>query len=151
MFSIEFTDEPLEYPFDDASIPAAPGRLVLGKSTEEFLANLSLWSRTDYESHWTRELKRLFQGNLKATLVVSYDDPKAASNMEIWRAYRDGEWIHFQNRLLSYRSLPREFEISEIGRYMEERVTINAEGDKISEWNVAIRDVEMFLSRSGAL
>ena len=55
MFSIGFTDEPLEYPYDDTSIPAAPGRLVLGESTEEFLANLSLWSKLDYESHWTRE------------------------------------------------------------------------------------------------
>jgi hypothetical protein len=36
MFSIGFTDEPLEHPYDDTSIPAAPGTLVLGKSTEEF-------------------------------------------------------------------------------------------------------------------
>jgi hypothetical protein len=51
MFSIGFTDEPLEYPYDDTNIPAAPGRLVLGKSIEEFLANLSLWSRSVSESH----------------------------------------------------------------------------------------------------
>ena len=51
MFSIKFADEPLEYPFDDTTIPAAPGALVLGKTTEEFLANLSLWSKSDYESH----------------------------------------------------------------------------------------------------
>ena len=70
MFSIGFTDEPLEYPYDDTSIPAAPGTLRLGKSTEEFLANLSLLSKLDYESHWARELKGLVEGNLKAALVV---------------------------------------------------------------------------------
>jgi hypothetical protein len=151
MFSIAFTDEPLEYPYDDTSIPSAPGRLVLGKSTEEFLANLSLWSKSDYESHWTRELKALFEGSLKVALIVSYDDPKAASNMEIWRAYRDGEWVRFQNQLLPYGSLPHEFEILDISRYIEDRMTINTEGDRISEWDVAIRDVEIFLRRSNAL
>ena len=151
MFSIGFTDEPLEYPYDDTSIPAAPGALVLGKCTEEFLANLSLWGKSDYEAHWTRELRALFAGNSKAALVVSYNDPKAASNMEIWRVYRDGEWVHFQNQILSYSSLPHEFEISEISRYIEDRVVITAEGDKMSEWDVALRDIETFLWRSNAL
>ena len=70
MFSIGFSDEPLEYPYDDTTIPAAPGRLVFGKSTEEFLANLSLWSKSDYESDWTRELRGLLEGNLKAARGV---------------------------------------------------------------------------------
>ncbi len=151
MFSIGFTDEPLEYPYDDTSIPAAPGRLVLGESTEEFLANLSLWSKLDYESHWTRELKALFEGSPKAALIVSYDDPKASSNLEIWRVYRDGEWLHFQNQLPWYSDLPKEFEISEMSRYIDDRVVINAEGDRISEWHVPIRDIELFLRRSNAL
>jgi hypothetical protein len=99
MFSIGFTDEPLEYPYDDTGIAAAPGKLVLGKWTEEFLANLSLWSKLDYESHWTRELKALLEGKPKVALVVSYNDPHPASNLEIWRVYRDGEWLHFQNQL----------------------------------------------------
>jgi hypothetical protein len=45
LFSIGFTDERLEYPNDDMSIPVAPGRLALGKSTEGFLANLSPWGK----------------------------------------------------------------------------------------------------------
>jgi hypothetical protein len=92
MFSIGFTDQPVEYPYDDTSIPAAPGKLLLGKSTEDFVANLSLWSKSDYESHWVHELKALAERASKIALVVSYDDPNASSNMEIWRVYRDGEW-----------------------------------------------------------
>lgn len=151
MFSIGFTDEPLEHPYDNPTIPAGPGALVLGKCTEEFLANLSLWGKSEYEAHWTRELSALIAGNPKAALVVSYDDPKAASNMEIWRVYRDGEWVHFQNQILSYGSLPHEFEISEIRRYIEDRVAITAEGNRISEWHVAIRDIETFLLGSRIL
>jgi hypothetical protein len=145
MFSIGFTDQPLEHPYDDTSVPAAPGRLVLGKSIEEFLANLSLWDKSDYESHWARELKGLFVGNFKAALVVSYDDPRAASNMEIWRVYREEELLYFQNQLLPYGNLPNQFEISEISRYIPDRMVIAAEGSRVSEWEVAIRDVEMFL------
>src|ERR1051326_4178063 len=148
MFLIEFTDEPLEFPYDDTSIPAAPGKVVLGKSTEEFVANLSLWSKSDYESHWARELKALVEGSSKVALVVSYDDPKASSNMEIWRVYRDGEWAHFQNQLPFYSDLPHNFEISKMSEYIQDREVITAEGNRLSEWDVAVRDIELFLQRS---
>lgn len=148
MFSIEFTDEPLEYPYDDTSVSGAPGRLILGNSEEEFLANLSLWGKPDYQSHWKHELRLLLVGNPKVALVVSYADPKAASSMEIWRVFRDGEWAHFQNQLLSYSTLTDDFEISEIDRYIDDRTITNADGDRISEWDVAIQDIQLFLERS---
>lgn len=151
MFLIGFTEEPLEYPFDDPSIPAAPGRLVLGKCEEEFLANLSLWGKPDYQSHWTSELRSILEGSPKAALVVSYDDPSAASNMEIWRVYREGEWAHFQNQLLPYTSLPDNFNVSEISRYIQDRTITTEDGDRISEWDVHIRDIETFLWRTGKL
>jgi len=151
MFSIGFTDDLLEYPYDDADIPAAPGRLMLGKTEEEFLANLSLWGKSDYEAHWIRELKALLEKNSKVALVVSYHDPKAASNMEIWRVYRDGDWAHFQNQLLWLDSLPEGFKVSEMSCYIQDRAVMTADGNRISEWNVPLRDIEVFLRNSGAL
>jgi hypothetical protein len=145
VFSIEFTDEPLEYPEDDTSIPAAPGRLVLGKSTEEFLASLSVWGKSDYESHWTRELNTLLKGNPKVALVVSYYG-NPASNMEIWHVYRDGELAHFQNQILWYSALPRGFEVSKLSQYIPDRAVMDAEGNRFSEWDVAIQDIELFLA-----
>jgi hypothetical protein len=133
MFSIGFTDDPLEYPFEDPTIAAAPGMLMLGKSEEEFLANLSVWNKAEYWSHWMRELKALVEGSSKAALVVSYNDPRAASNIEIWRLYLDGEWAHFQNQLLWYDSLPIDFEISRMSQYIEDRTRITDDGDHISE------------------
>lgn len=148
MFSIQFTDEPLEYPFDDNSIPAAPGILVLGKTTEEFLANLALWSKSDYESRWKRELRSLCEGRTKIALVVSYNDPKVSYNLEIWRVYRDGEWAHFQNQLPYYSDLPEGFEVSKMSGYIQDRATANASGQRISEWDVPLRDIESFLQNS---
>ena len=150
MFSIGFTDEPLEYPYDDTGVPAAPGRLVLGKSIEEFLANLSVWPKSDYEAHWMRELTGLVEGNPKVALVVSYYG-KQASNMEIWRAYRDGEWTHFQNQILWYSALPPGFEVAKLSEYIEDREVVTAEDNRISEWDVHIRDIELFLRRSNVL
>lgn len=146
MFSIGFTDEPLEYPYDDTSIPAAPGRLVLGESAEEFLANLSAWAKSDYESHWRRELKTLLEGNPKVALVASYYG-NPASNMEIWRVYRDGELVHFQNQILWYSTLPSGFEVLKLSQYIQDRAVATQEGDRISEWDVPIRDIELFLRR----
>ena len=149
MFSIGFTDEPMEFPYDDTSVPAAPGRLVLGKSTEEFLANLSVWGKSDYESHWTRELKTLLEGNPKVALVVSYYG-NPASNMEIWRVYRDGELVHFQNQILWYSTLPHAFEVPKLSQYIQDREVVTAEGNRISEWDVTIRDIELFFGGRAA-
>jgi len=88
------TDEPTEYPYDDTNIPAAPGKLVLGKSTEEFLANLSVWAKSDYESHWARELKMLLEGNPKVALVVSYYGNPAST-------WRFGEHIETESGSIS--------------------------------------------------
>src|SRR5882672_8532352 len=82
MFSIGFTEEPLEYPYDDISIPAAPGVPWLGPCFEKFLANISMWDKSGwdksgYESHRRRELTALFKGNPKVALIVSFDDPQA--------------------------------------------------------------------------
>ena len=144
MFSIGFTDEPLEYPYDDTSIPAAPGRLILAQSTEDFLANLSEWAKSDYESHWRRELRTLVDGNPKVGIVVSYHG-RRASNMEIWRAYRDEELVHFQNQILWHSALPPEFEVSKLSQYIQDRAIVTPEGHRISEWHVPLRDVELFL------
>src|ERR1700684_1651534 len=89
MFTIRFSDEQVEYPYDDATIPAASGFLMLGEHREDFLANLSKWSKVDYERHWCRELRALLNGRHKVALIVSFNDPQAADNMEIWEVYRD--------------------------------------------------------------
>lgn len=150
MFLIDFLDEPLEYPFDDTSIPAASGRMILGKTMEDFLSNLALWSKEDYKSHWKRELKALFEGAPKVALIVSFNDPEAAWNMEIWPVYRDGEYAHFQNHFPLYSDLPRDFKIMELSSYIKDRATFTEDGDQISEWRVSMRDIEIFLQRVSA-
>lgn len=148
MFSIKFNDLPLEYPYDNTAVPAAPGALVIGHYTEDFLANLALWSKPDYEAHWQRELQAFANGRLKVALIVSYDHPKSG---EIWCIYRDGEWARFQNQILFSDRLPDGFELSEASRHIDDRQVKDEDGNQISEWNVHIRDIESFLQRSNVL
>ena len=151
MFSIGFTDEPLEYPYDDDHIPAAPGLLMLGKTSEGFLANLGKWDKKAYESQWTRELNSLVEGSSKVSLVASFAEPQDAAYIEVWPCYRDEEWVWVQNRLLSYSSLPPEFNVLEVSRYLRDRRMVDEDGNRISEWRVALRDIETFLHRSGVM
>jgi hypothetical protein len=149
MFLISFIDGPLEYPDDDPTLPAAPGKLQLGHWTEDFLANLFLWKKLEYESHWRNELRSLVAGAAKVALVVSYNAPGADSNMEIWRVYRDGEWARFQNQLLPYSALPRDFAMSRLNDCIADRRILNDDGQRISEWGVHLRDIETFLTSYG--
>jgi hypothetical protein len=134
MFSIQFDDQPLEYPYDDTSVPAAPGSLHLGKWMEEFDLNLSVWSKSQYESHWMHELKELVTGRPKIALIVNFSDPKNSSNMEIWLVYRDGELVYIQNQIPWYSNLPRDFDVSKISESIDDRQETTSEGYRISEW-----------------
>jgi hypothetical protein len=150
MFAIGFTDEPVEHPNEDERI-AAPGMLVLGKTMEEFLANLGAWNKNDYRSHWLTELKALVNGRSNAVLIVDYNDPAESSNLEVWKLYRNGEQVYFQNQLLFCDALPPTFVVSEIASVAGERKTENEDGDRFSEWMVSLREIEMFMMRTEPL
>jgi hypothetical protein len=47
-FSIAFQEEPLLYPCEDRTTPAAGGVLVLGNTNEHFIASLYHWSKEDW-------------------------------------------------------------------------------------------------------
>jgi len=145
MFSIEFTDEPLEHPYDDSTIAAAPGLLVMAGRSERFISNLALWDKNDYESHWRRELKSIIDGKNRVAIITCYNDPAHSTEMEIWPAYRDDGMVRMQNHLLSYIDLPQGFAVSEVSSYLEDRQVIDEDGNKLSEWSVTIRDIEEFL------
>jgi hypothetical protein len=71
--------------------------------------------------------------------IVSYDDPLASSNLEVWG-------VIFRTTRLVQQS-PHEFEVSKISQYIEDRVVVTEDGDRTSGWDVALRDIEAFLRR----
>lgn len=143
-FSIQFLDEPLIYPFDDAKTPGAPGLLVIGESKEGFCSSLYHWSKEQYESQWQRAIHVLLNESSKAALIVEYSGPSAASHLEWWAMYREGEMVYLQDQLLLYSQLREPFSIDAPFASLRDRETVNAEGRQISEWSVSLPEIRQF-------
>jgi hypothetical protein len=131
MFSISFKDEPEDHPYDDESIAAQSGLIVLGNVLQGFLANLGKWERATYEQQWLRELRSLVEGRERVALIVDFYDEN--TNCEIWTFFREDEL---------------QFPILQISDFLDEREALSAEAHTISEWTISIRDIDLFLRRA---
>lgn len=121
----------------------AVGELVLGEFKEAFHASLFQWNKTDYEAQWRSAIKTLLEGS-KSALIVHYVSPEFADNFEWWPMYRAEHVVYFQNQLPWYGQLRQPFSLENIFSFVGDRVTINEDGDRISEWSVKLSDVEDF-------
>ncbi len=145
-FSISFTGAPNQFLDDDANIPSAIGQIVIGEFEEEFVSSLYEWTKEDYVAQWTSSLRRFVAGADRAVLITFYVNSKDSSNLE-WRALYRGEGgiVHVQNHLPWYENFGREFSVSEAESFLHDRITVNEDGNRVSEWNVLLADVELFL------
>ncbi len=143
-FSIGFVNKSDERPFDDLAVKAARGVLLLGDTTEGFLANLGEWDRATYQAHWRRSLRLLLDGFSKTALITTYSSPSIASHLEWWALYRTGDLVHIQNQLVLYDNLDRAFSVESANSFLKDRETEDEDGAEISEWAIPFRDVESF-------
>ena len=145
-FSIHFTDDPVEYHSDDPSIPSAVGLIRIGEFEENFVSTLYEWTKEQYESQWRNSLTRFVNGADRAVLITWYVNAKESSNLQWWALYRgEAGVVHVQNHLPWYSNLDREFAVAEASHFLQNRITLNEDGNALSEWNVPIDDVELFL------
>ena len=147
-FSICFTGEPDRYLGDDPSVPFAMGRIVAGGLDEGFASTLYEWSKRDYEAQWLRSLERLINGDTKVALITQYLDPAESSNLEWWALYRGkDDVVYVQNQLRFCDQLGKDFSIAEVGKFLAERITVNEDGNRISEWEVQCTKIRVFVDR----
>jgi hypothetical protein len=100
-FSIAFQEEPLCYPYEDRTTPAASGVLILGKAKEHFLASLYQWNQRDYQRQWRHAIDVLLDGKIKSALITTYGSPEIATHLEWWPMLLVGDTVRFQDHLLS--------------------------------------------------
>jgi hypothetical protein len=147
-FSIRFTSEPLEYQDDDPSTPSAVGLITVGEFEENFVSTLYEWTKEQYESQWRDSLARFVNGADLAVLITWYVNRKESSNLQWWALYRgEASLVHVQNHMPWSSNLDRQFAVDEASNFLQDRITINEDGQAISEWNVPIEDIELFLHR----
>ena len=144
-FMICFTDEPNTYTDEDSTW--AIGQIVAGELNERFHANLHEWDKQAYESQWLQSVEGLLRGDQKAVLITYFVNQRESSNLEWWALYRDGDTVHIQNHSPWYDSFDREFSVAEASSFLHDRVTVDADGNRISEWDVPLREIELFFSQ----
>lgn len=143
-FSISFLDEPLD---DLNGAPGAWGRIELGDFQERFLANLSAWSVRDYETHWKEQLACLLTGAERIALITLFQRPADNAHLEWWALYREGKTVHAQNQIRIFEEhIVGPFSLECALNSLSDRQTVSDEGDKISEWQIEIGDIERFLA-----
>jgi hypothetical protein len=143
-FTIRFRDEPNTYTDDDSTW--AIGRIVAGELDEEFHADLHDWSTQEYEAQWLQALEGLLLGEQRAVLITRYVNQEESDNLEWWALYRDDDTVHVQNHLPFYAPFGRKFSAAEASTFLHDRVMVDPEGNKVSEWAVPVRDIELFVA-----
>lgn len=140
-FSIDLLDEPAS---DIES--GRLGLITIGSYVERFVASIAHWDVTHYRRHWRQAITRIVQGSVTSALITSMYDPAVANFIYWWPMYRLGDTVQFQNHILFLNELETPFEPNDPFRFVPERVVINSDGEKISEWSASIADLESFLT-----
>ena len=121
------------------------GEIVIGDFKEKFEASLSYWDEENYRKQWEEGLERILCGNKKSCLITTMYDPNIANFIFWWPLYRMDELIIIQNHLLFVKKLKPPFDPKFPYEHIRDRVSINEEGRKISEWQIPLTDISQFL------
>lgn len=140
MFDIRF-----ELSQDANSEEVAVGTIVLGSFRETFESPLHVWSREDYESHWSQSLERLFEGAGSTVLITEMYEPTTANFIKWWPAYRFGAEVRFHNQLLILAGMQPPFDLDDLFGQLPPYEQTNEDGDRLSEWSIGIDALREFL------
>jgi hypothetical protein len=125
------------------------GRLTLGRFQEEFQAPLYEWAPGDYAAHWLESAQRLLRGSPVAVFLTHMVRPDAAYHVG-WPAWREGDRVCVQERLFLREHLSGAFDPEFPEVHVGPRQELSEEGKRISQWEVAVRDVAAFVERRAA-
>ena len=138
-FYFRFKDE-IVYWFDEY---VEVGEIKILDFTEGFFSSISYWNMSDYLNHWRKGLERIGQG-LDSAFITNMIDPENANFIEWWVVYVEGDWAYIHNQLLFFDQLEAPFQKDNIYASISPRETYDEDGQKISEWKIALADVLKF-------
>jgi hypothetical protein len=140
-FLINLTDKQ----FEDSSVMYQVGEIRLGDFYETFWASLSYWNEYDYLNQWKDALKRICNGNNRSCLITSIYDPSNANYIFWWPLYLDENIVHIQNHILFLDELDQPFSEQNPYESIRSRETVSEDSSKISEWDVQVNDIKVYL------
>jgi len=119
----------------------AVGEVALDDFVERFEASLIFWDTDRYESQWRQGIDRLLDGAPKSCLITSILEPKYEHFGTWWVLYRDGQQVLVQNQLLLLDVFGSGFDPDQPYASIRDRVSLCAEGERISEWSINFDDI----------
>lgn len=111
-----------------------------GETKETIFCPLDAWSIEDYKRQWKEALERLKHHD-KSCLVVAYTAVDKNHGVEWWPLYRIGNTVYIQNQIMwqeQYKDIVGDnpFTPDTCYNFVEERTTVNEEGETLAEWSV---------------
>ncbi|MFC0623765.1 hypothetical protein [Kribbella deserti] len=133
-----------------ASLPhhetGATGRIVVGDFSESFYMDLSYWRTEEYEHSWRNSIQVIFEAEERdSCLIASITNPEASNFIFCWPLYRRGEDVIVQNSIIFLDELKTDFNPLEPWSSVRSRLTVDEDGNSISEWRTSVSAVRDFL------
>ncbi len=131
------------------SVPLGEGELVVGNFSERFEMLFEDWSARDYEKQWLAALTAVLSTAPRAALVASAPRVQTANYVMLWPVYREQDVIYVQQQVLLLENIRSEFSYEHVDRFIDERETIDENGDLVSEWKTSVQAVQEFCDLLG--
>lgn len=145
MFSIEFDSGP-QVGFGE---PVMIGRIVLNEFAESFVAPLVFWRTGDYQRQWREAAETIVRGGDRSCFVAAMRRTPDDGAIFLWPVYRCGEAVYVQHRLLLPETVDGRFDPANPYAQVNERQIVSEQGEPISEWQISVKDIALFLRRAG--
>ncbi len=139
MFGIFPEDKPVN---TDGEL-VLPASIVIDRFHEAMNIPLTYWNINDYKRSWLRSLEEGLISKSHAALAVSMYDPALANFVFAWVIYFEGEVVHVQNNVI-FLEEGKEFSPEKINEFIDEHMTHDEDGMRISEWNTDLNSVINF-------
>jgi len=122
-------------------------RLNLEGFLDADLADLSHWSEHAYQAQWLKELNEIIHSRDRGALITSIHDPSVGYRIWTWPMWKEGNEVHFQNRILFMLEPGPKFDSANLAEYVGDRQTLSEDGELISQWTVSLDAIRNFLDR----
>ena len=125
--------------------PSVTGLITIGDYQEEFVVSLLTWKVDDYVRQWKAGLERL-KHESASCLVAAMRDLDVSDFINWWILYRIDDDVYIQNQMVFADDAQRPTE-ENIYACIPERVTVNEDGYRISEWKISFSDIEEWIGK----
>lgn len=142
MFVLGFTNE-IAFSYGEQVLI---GEIHINSFSESFHSPISYWNRSEYLSQWRSGFNEIISGKKKTAIVTSMYDPTSANFIVIWPLYLVGKDVFIRNRILFIEDLKEPFNEAKLSSYIDDRETIDEDGEVISEWKVSVSDIHRVLA-----